>query len=116
VRMASLFWAVQRFVQRFSVIDCGHGTKFVWFRHNLPAGRVTPALGGLDDIRNLWPHSYASLWNARVKDALEDRLRAMVCDGRLDLADARREIATNWIGAYKKYFHTDHPLPEPSRQ
>jgi len=77
---------------------------------------VTPALGGSDDIRNLWPHSYASLWNARVKDALEDRLRDMVCDGSLDLSDAQREIATNWIGAYKKYFHTDHPLQEPSQQ
>jgi hypothetical protein len=72
---------------------------------------VTPALGGSDDIRNLWPHSYSSLWNARVKDALEDRLRDMVCDGRLELADAQREIAGNWIQAYKKYFHTDHPLP-----
>ena len=73
---------------------------------------VTPALGGSDDIRNLWPHSYSGLWNARVKDALEDRLRDMVCHGSLDLADAQREIAGNWIEAYKKYFHTDRPLPE----
>ena len=72
---------------------------------------VTPALGGADDIRNLWPHSYSSVWNARVKDALEDRLRDMVCDGSLDLADAQREIAVDWIGAYRKYFHTDGPLP-----
>jgi hypothetical protein len=71
---------------------------------------VTPALGGSDDIRNLWPHSYSSVWNARVKDALEDRMREMVCGGQLDLAQAQREIAANWIEAYKKYFHTDHPL------
>jgi hypothetical protein len=72
---------------------------------------VTPALGGADDIHNLWPHSYsATVWNAQVKDALEDRLREMVCDGELDLATAQREIATNWIEAYKKYFHTDRPL------
>jgi len=77
---------------------------------------VTPALGGSDDIRNLWPQSYSSLWNARVKDALEDRLRDMVCDGRLELADAQREIAGNWIEAYKKYFHTDRPLPEHSKR
>jgi len=76
---------------------------------------VTPALGGSDDIRNLWPHSYAGLWNARVKDALEDRLREMVCDGSLGLADAQREIAGNWIEAYKKYFHTDHPLAEHNK-
>jgi len=71
---------------------------------------VTPALGGADDIRNLWPHSYsATVWNARVKDDLEDRLRDMVCDGSLDLAEAQQEIAGNWIAAYKKYFHADQP-------
>jgi hypothetical protein len=74
---------------------------------------VTPALGGSDDIHNLWPHSYShTVWNARVKDALEDRLREMVCDGSIDLAEAQKEIAANWILAYKKYFHTDQPLAE----
>jgi hypothetical protein len=78
---------------------------------------VTPALGGADDIHNLWPHSYsATVWNARVKDALEDHLREMVCDGRLDLTEAQREIAGNWIAAYKKYFHTDRPLAEHGGQ
>jgi hypothetical protein len=72
---------------------------------------ITPALGGADDIHNLWPQAYtATVWNARVKDALEDHLRDLVCDGQLDLATAQREIATNWIEAYKKYFHTDRPL------
>jgi len=74
---------------------------------------ITPALGGADDIHNLWPQSYsATTWNADVKDALEDRLREMVCTGNLDLAEAQQEIASNWIAAYKKYFHTDRPLPE----
>lgn len=72
---------------------------------------ITPGLGGADDIHNLWPHSYSStIWNARVKDALESRLRDMVCDGSLDLSAAQREIAENWIAAYKKYFHTEEPL------
>jgi hypothetical protein len=73
---------------------------------------ITPALGGADDIRNLWPHSYADTeWNAKVKDALEDKLRDLVCQGQVDLSMAQREIAGNWIEAYKKYFHTDHPVP-----
>jgi len=77
---------------------------------------VTPALGGADDIHNLWPHSYsATVWNAQVKDALEDHLRDRVCEGSLDLSEAQREIATNWIVAYQKYFHTDQPLPEHNR-
>jgi hypothetical protein len=77
---------------------------------------VTPALGGADDVRNLWPHSYSAVWNARVKDDLEDRLREMVCDGRLDLAVAQREIAENWITAYKRYFHTEQPLDDDSKR
>jgi len=72
---------------------------------------ITPALGGAEDIRNLWPQSYTSaVWNARVKDALEDRLHAMVCDGGLDLVAAQHDISSDWIAAYKKYFHTDEPL------
>ena len=75
---------------------------------------ITPALGGADDIRNLWPESRNStVWNAQVKDALEDHLRDLVCEGQLDLATAQREIAGNWIEAYKKYFHTDQPLAAP---
>jgi hypothetical protein len=34
----------------------------------------------------------------------------MVCAGEVDLATAQRDIATDWIAAYKKYFHTDRPL------
>jgi hypothetical protein len=72
---------------------------------------ITPALGGADDIRNLWPQSYsAAVWNARVKDALEDRLHDLVCEGNLELATAQHDISSDWIAAYKKYFHTDGPL------
>ncbi len=72
---------------------------------------ITPALGGADDIRNLWPQSYSSaVWNARVKDALEDRLHDLVCEGNLELATAQHDISSDWIAAYKKYFHTDGPL------
>lgn len=72
---------------------------------------VTPALGGTDDVRNLWPHSYShTRWNAAVKDALEDKLHSLVCEGKVDLPTAQTDIATNWIGAYRKYFHSDPPL------
>jgi hypothetical protein len=71
---------------------------------------ITPELGGASDIRNLWPQPYSStVWNARVKDALEQRLHQMVCDGQLDLATAQHDIATNWIAAYKKYFNSSRP-------
>ena len=44
-----------------------------------------------------------------MKDALESQLRGMVCRGNLDLEEAQREIASNWIAAYRKYFQTDTP-------
>jgi len=71
---------------------------------------VIPELGGDEDIHNLWPEPYGStVWNARVKDELEERLHSMVCAQTIDLETAQREIATDWIVAYKKYFHTDRP-------
>jgi hypothetical protein len=72
---------------------------------------ITPELGGATDIRNLWPEPYDhTVWNAHVKDRLENRLRDMVCHGDLDLATAQREISTDWIAAYRKYFHVDMPV------
>jgi hypothetical protein len=74
---------------------------------------IAPGLGGAEDIHNLWPQPYTSrAWNARVKDALEEHLHQLVCAGTVDLPTAQRDIATDWIAAYKKYFHTDRPLAE----
>jgi hypothetical protein len=71
---------------------------------------INPQLGGTDDVHNLWPEPYGSkVWNAHAKDALETRLHHMVCEKQIDLASAQREIATNWIAAYKKYFRMTNP-------
>jgi len=72
---------------------------------------ITPGLGGSDDIRNLWPQQrYNTVWNSFVKDQLEDYLHHLVCDGKLPLATAQRDVAKDWISAYKRYFHTNTPL------
>ena len=74
---------------------------------------ITPELGGATDIRNLWPEPYQdTVWNAHVKDQLEDRLHRMVCHGDVDLATAQHDISTDWIAAYRKYFHVDYPLAD----
>lgn len=65
---------------------------------------ISLELGGSNDLKNLWPQSYTSTpFNAHRKDALENRLHAMVCAHQLDLATAQREIAGNWIAAYQAY-------------
>jgi hypothetical protein len=72
---------------------------------------ITPELGGATDIHNLWPEPYSStVWNAHVKDELEDHLHQLVCQGKVPLSTAQNEISTDWIAAYKRYFHTDQPL------
>lgn len=72
---------------------------------------ITPALGGSDSIQNLWPQPYSSTWNSHVKDQLEDHLHELVCQGKVQLATAQSDIATDWIDAYKRYFDTDKPEP-----
>jgi hypothetical protein len=77
---------------------------------------ITPELGGTSDAHNLWPQAYeGTVWNAYVKDELEQRLHRLACDGTIDLAQAQREITTDWIAAYKRHFHTDRPLRDYAR-
>lgn len=73
---------------------------------------ITPQLGGAPDAQNIWPQRYgSSLWNAYVKDQLEELLPRLVCEGQVPLRTAQRDIAADWIGAYQKYFNTELPLP-----
>ena len=77
---------------------------------------ISLELGGSNSIKNLWPQSYKTQpWNAHVKDALENELHDEVCSGKLDMATAQHDIATDWIAAYKKYFHTSAPLSTANR-
>jgi hypothetical protein len=76
---------------------------------------ITPGLGGADDLKNLWPEPrYNTRWNSFVKDQLEDYLHQSVCGGKLSLETAQRDVAGDWISAYKKYFHTEEPLSRSS--
>jgi hypothetical protein len=43
---------------------------------------------GSNSIKNLWPESYRTVWDARVKDRLEDRLHALVISRKLNLETA----------------------------
>jgi len=76
---------------------------------------ISLELGGSNSIKNLWPQSYLTHpWNAHVKDKLENEMHAEVCSGKIDLPTAQHDISTDWIAAYKKYFHTNLPLSASS--
>jgi hypothetical protein len=68
---------------------------------------ISLELGGSNRPANLWPEPYDLVWNARVKDKLEDRLHKMVCSGEVDLRTAQKAIATDWIAAYQRYEGTE---------
>lgn len=87
----------QQVFQEYGIADAGAKNYEVDYL-------IAPGLGGAEDIRNLWPEPSASpIWNSHVKDALEERLHQLVCSGTVDLPTAQREIATDWIAAYRKY-------------
>ena len=94
----------QKVLQEYGIVNANAGDYEIDYL-------IAPGLGGVEEIHNLWPERYTSqTWNASVKDALEEHLHQLVCGGALDLSTAQRDIATDWIAAYKKYFHTDRPL------
>jgi hypothetical protein len=61
------------------------------------------ALGGTDSVENLWPEPARGDWNATQKDALEQKLLGMVCDGSLTVKQAQTAMKKNWVQAYQQY-------------
>jgi hypothetical protein len=60
-------------------------------------------LGGTDSVENLWPEPTKGEWNASQKDALEQKLLGLVCDGTLTVKQAQSAIKKNWVQAYTQY-------------
>lgn len=85
---------------------------------------ISLELGGDNSIANLFPQVYedkAKLeaeellddeLGAHAKDKVENWLHARVCHDELELADAQRMIATNWVAVYHAYiaYHHEHPV------
>ena len=76
-----------------------------WGKGEYEVDHLIPlSLGGSNSTKNLWPESYLTEpWNAHTKDQLEYKLLQLVRSGQVELHTAQREIATDWIAAYKKY-------------
>lgn len=68
----------------------------------LELDRIVPAaLGGSNDIANLWPERVPAY---RLKDRLETRLRGLVCSGAIELHAAQVALAVNWTTLYVRVF------------
>jgi Protein of unknown function (DUF3761) len=65
---------------------------------------ISLEIGGAPSSKaNLWPEPYNAPEGARVKDVVENKLHALVCDGNISLATAQRAISDNWWVAYQTY-------------
>ena len=58
--------------------------------------------GAPRSVRNLWPESRLQHPGSIEKDHLENLLHTQVCDGRMQLADAQRMFAQNWLQAWQQ--------------
>ncbi|WP_247539130.1 hypothetical protein [Ralstonia pseudosolanacearum] len=67
--------------------------------------------GSPDSAKNLWPQPRHVIgnWGSLAKDKLENRLHSLVCRRKVSLAQAQREMAHDWIAAYKRYIGPKPP-------
>lgn len=61
------------------------------------------AIGGSNDIANLWPQPATPVPGFHQKDVLEVKLHALVCSGELEADKAQRQVAIDWSAAYFRY-------------
>jgi hypothetical protein len=106
---------------------CSHGTRELrhWDRerddrimaeYSLPPGAhpdyeidhlIPLGIGGADADLNLWPEPRRSIeptFNAERKDRLEWKLRDLICSGAIDVREAQRAIADDWVETYQRLF------------
>jgi hypothetical protein len=70
------------------------------------------SLGGDDSKDNLWPMPLSGPASPAMKAALTDRLHTLVCTGKLSLATAQKEVASNW---WATYLQAGQPTPIPQQ-
>jgi hypothetical protein len=63
---------------------------------------ISLELGGSNDIANLWPEAAKPRPGYHEKDKVENYLHKQVCDGKMSLEEAQRQIATNWLEVYER--------------
>ena len=73
--------------------------------------------GNPSDPRNMWPQPREGAWGADEKNDLEFVAYRLVCNGELNLQEAQRRIAANWIEAYQAWVPSHpHLLPKGRRE
>ncbi len=90
---------------KFSQLDGGYNLRGDTRASHYEEDHLIPLEvgGSATSVKNLWPEPRYVTWGAAKKDALENRLHALVCSGVVPLVTAQRVFATNWIAGYQRY-------------
>jgi hypothetical protein len=76
-----------------------------YYGYSIEIDHIVPLeLGGSNAIGNLFPERGGGRASYHAKDALENRAKAWVCQGRLPLAAARHGFATSWERLYRRLY------------
>ncbi len=62
--------------------------------------------GSPDSPANLWPEPYNITYGAKAKDKVENYLHSQICNGNMTLAEAQKEMDTNWETVYNAHYDT----------
>lgn len=62
---------------------------------------ISLELGGSNDISNLYPESYLIKNGAKTKDIFENYLHKQICNGKMEVAEAQRQISSDWFYYYQ---------------
>jgi hypothetical protein len=90
--------------EKFAV-EREYGMTAAYYGYSIEIDHIVPLeLGGSNAIGNLFPEPGSGRASYHLKDALENRAKAMVCEGRLSLGAARLGFATNWEALYRRLF------------
>ena len=57
---------------------------------------ISLQLGGSNSPKNLFPEAYDIPNGAHAKDKIENKLKRLVCKGKMTLAEAQQIISTDW--------------------
>jgi hypothetical protein len=66
---------------------------------------VSLELGGSNDESNLWPEAAKPKPGFHQKDALENQLHDLICNGMMRLSTAQHRIAKDWLAEYHRLGH-----------
>lgn len=90
--------------EKFAV-EREYGLAPAYYGYSIEIDHIVPLeLGGSNSLANLFPEPGSGTADYHVKDALENRAKAWVCEGRLSLPAARRGFATDWEALYRRLY------------